>query len=99
MATAAEIRKKVRQAEQDRIKARSDAAIDVAAAHERYSSASAALRAAETELRRAIRAATTSQGYTINELAQVTDVSPSALRTATGDDRSTDSGPEHQGTD
>lgn len=99
MATAAEIRKKVRQAEQDRIKARSDAAIDVATAHERYSSASAALRAAETDLRRAIRTATTSQGYTINELAQVTDVSPSALRTATGDDRQADSGSEHQGTD
>lgn len=80
MVKASEIRKRVREAESERIKARADAAVEVGTQHERVAAARAALTAAESDLRKAVKAATDSHGYTLTELAQVTGVSATALR-------------------
>lgn len=80
MVKASEIRKRVREAESERIKARSDAAVEVGTLHERVAAARAALTAAEGDLRKSVKAATDSHGYTLTELAQVTGVSAAALR-------------------
>ena len=79
MATAAEIRKRVRQAEESRVKARQAAALDVAAAHEKMAAAAAALTEAQGALRKAVATATRLD-FSISDLAAVTGVSASALR-------------------
>lgn len=79
MATAAEIRKRVRQAEESRLKARQAAALDVAAAHEKVAAATAALNEAQGALRKAVATATRLE-FSISDLASVTGVSVSVLR-------------------
>ncbi len=81
MATAAEIRKRVRQAEESRLKARQTAALDVATAHEKVTAAAAALTEAQGALRKAVANATRLD-FSISDLASVTGVSASALRPA-----------------
>lgn len=85
MVKAAEIRKRVREAEAKRVKARADAAIQVAESHHQVAAARAALTAAEGDLRKSVRAALTSHGYSVTELAGVTDVPASALRSVDPD--------------
>lgn len=80
MATAAEIRKRVRDAEKRRVQARSEAAIQVADAAARLTAAEEALVAAMDDLEQAVSAAVSDQGYGVEELAHVTDVDLRRLR-------------------
>ncbi|MGJ3510134.1 hypothetical protein [Enemella sp. A6] len=107
MATAAEIRKRVRDAEKRRVQARAEAAIQVADAAARLTAAEEALVAAMDDLEQAVSAAVSDQGYGVEELAQVTDVDLRRLRwprsvqilrdTLKGTGRKTDRDDENQG--
>ncbi|MGD7708105.1 hypothetical protein [Microlunatus sp. Y2014] len=79
MATAAEIRKRVRDAERQRIKTREDAAVTVANRLSAHAAAQDALAAAQTELAAAVTEALTHYG-SATELAHVLDVSPRTIR-------------------
>lgn len=80
MATAAEIRKRVRDAEKRRVQARAEAAIQVADAAARLAAAERALLAAMDGLEQSVSTAVSDQGYGVEELAQVTDVDLRRLR-------------------
>lgn len=82
MATAAEIRKRVREAESGRLKARQSAALDVAVAHQSVTAAEARLNAARADLRKAVAAAQ-KLDYSIADLAGVTGISGPSLRSVT----------------
>lgn len=77
--TASAIRKRVREAERDRLKAREDSAVTVAQRLAGHAAAREALAAAEADLTAATKEAL-SHYDSLAELARVLDVSPSVLR-------------------
>lgn len=79
MATAAEIRKRVRDAERERIKIRENAAVTVANRLAAHTAAQETLAAAQSDLEDAIAAALSHYG-SATELATVLDVPPRTIR-------------------
>lgn len=80
MPTAGEIRKKVREAERERVKAREQAAVSVAQAYEHTAAARAALADSEVSLRTAVTEAIQRHGFTATELTTLTGVPRAAMR-------------------
>lgn len=79
MSTAAEIRKRVRDAERERLKIREDAAVTVASRLAAHAAAQEALAVAQANLAAGIGEALTHYGNA-TELARVLDIPPKTIR-------------------